>query len=48
MLDNLDNRVRRWWQTPYRFQKRQSSVDAGQWVQIDQPVTDIPVAAIKD
>jgi predicted transglutaminase-like cysteine proteinase len=48
VLDNLDDRVRRWWQTPYRFQKRPSSVDAGQWVLIEQPVTDIPVAAIKD
>jgi predicted transglutaminase-like cysteine proteinase len=48
VLDNLDDRVRRWWTTPYRFQKRQSSLDAGQWVLIEQPVTDIPVAAIKD
>jgi predicted transglutaminase-like cysteine proteinase len=47
-LDNLDDRVRRWWQTPYRFQTRQSTVDAGQWVQIDQPVADIPVAAIRE
>jgi predicted transglutaminase-like cysteine proteinase len=48
VLDNLDERVRRWWQAPYRFEKRQSSVHAGQWVLIEQPATDIPVAAIKD
>jgi predicted transglutaminase-like cysteine proteinase len=46
VLDNLDDRVRRWWQTPYRFEKRQSSVDAGQWVLIEQPARDVPVAAI--
>lgn len=48
ILDNIDERVRRWWQTPYRFEKRQSSVDAGEWVMIEQPVTDIPVASINN
>ena len=47
VLDNLDDRVRPWWQTPYRFEKRQSSVDAGQWLLIKQPAEDVPVAAIK-
>jgi predicted transglutaminase-like cysteine proteinase len=48
VLDNLYERVRHWWQTPYRFQKRQSSVDAGQRILIEQPMTNIPVATIKD
>lgn len=46
VLDNLDDRVRRWWQTPYRFEKRQSSSDAGRWVVIEQPMSDGPVAAV--
>jgi predicted transglutaminase-like cysteine proteinase len=29
--DNLDYRVGRWRDTPYRFEKMQSSVDAGHW-----------------
>lgn len=48
VLDNLDDRVRPWWQTPYRFEKRQSSVDAGTWLLIKQPVEDIPMAAIEN
>lgn len=46
VLDNLDDRVRRWWQTPYRFEKRQSDRDAGQWVSIERPTGDLPVASI--
>lgn len=46
VLDNLDDRVKRWWDTPYRFEKRQSSVNAGQWVIIEQPTGNVPVAAI--
>jgi predicted transglutaminase-like cysteine proteinase len=46
VLDNLDDRVRRWWQTPYRFDKRQSSAHAGQWVVIEPPAANVPVAAI--
>ena len=46
VLDNLDDRVRLWRQTPYRFEKRQSSTDAGQWVVIEHPAADAPVAAI--
>jgi predicted transglutaminase-like cysteine proteinase len=48
VLDNVDPRVRRWWQTSYRFEKRQSSSNAGQWVEIEQPAREIPVAAIKN
>lgn len=46
VLDNLDDRVKRWWDTPYRFEKRQSAVDPGQWVVIEQPTGNAPVAAI--
>lgn len=46
VLDNLNNKVKRWWDTPYRFEKRQSTDDAGQWVVIEQPTANVPVAAI--
>jgi len=46
VLDNLDDRVRRWRDTPYRFEKRQSADDAGQWVVIEPPTRNVPVAAI--
>jgi predicted transglutaminase-like cysteine proteinase len=46
VLDNLDGRVRRWRDTPYRFEKRQSADDAGRWVVIEQPTSNVPVAAI--
>ncbi|RYG71080.1 transglutaminase [bacterium] len=46
VLDNLDDRVKRWWDTPYRFEKRQSADDAGKWVVIEQPTGSVPVAAI--
>ncbi|WP_374990090.1 transglutaminase-like cysteine peptidase [Rhizobium sp. TH2] len=46
VLDNLDDRVKRWWQTPYRFEKRQSSLDSAQWVLIEQVEKDVPVAAV--
>lgn len=48
VLDNLNNQVKRWWQTPYRFEKRQSSENAGQWVSIEHPVGNMSVAAIKN
>ena len=48
VLDNLDAEVRRWWQTPYRFKKRQSSIHGGQWVAIEHPADDVPVAAIRN
>jgi hypothetical protein len=38
--------VRRWRDTPYRFEKRQSADDAGRWVVIEQPTSNVPVAAI--
>ena len=35
VLDNLDNEVRGWSDTPYRFLKRQASHHAGRWVDIE-------------
>ena len=35
ILDNLDNGVKLWTQTPYRFLKRQSASNSGRWVTID-------------
>ncbi|QLL60248.1 transglutaminase-like cysteine peptidase [Sinorhizobium mexicanum] len=35
ILDNLENRVRLWTQTPYRYLKRQASYNSGRWVTID-------------
>ncbi len=46
ILDNLDDTVRHWTQTPYRFIKRQSSRDAGQWVSIEH-ADDIMVGALQ-
>ena len=34
VLDNLDERVRSWTETPYRFLKRQSAHHSGRWVDI--------------
>ncbi|RIX99182.1 transglutaminase [Aureimonas flava] len=35
VLDNLDWRVRRWNEVPYRFVKRQSPRNAGEWLEIE-------------
>ncbi|WP_279479102.1 transglutaminase-like cysteine peptidase [Aureimonas sp. SK2] len=35
VLDNLDWRVRRWNEVPYRFVKRQSEAHAGRWLEIE-------------
>lgn len=34
VLDNLDNRIRPWNETPYRFLKRQAAHHSGHWVTI--------------
>jgi predicted transglutaminase-like cysteine proteinase len=34
ILDNQDGRILVWSETPYRFVKRQSQVDAGRWVDL--------------
>ncbi|MEY9782809.1 transglutaminase-like cysteine peptidase [Sinorhizobium fredii] len=35
ILDNLENSVKLWTKTPYRFLKRQASNNSGRWVTID-------------
>ena len=35
VLDNLNNEVKLWTTTPYRFLKRQASFHAGRWVSIE-------------
>ena len=35
VLDNLNNEVKPWTTTPYRFLKRQASFHAGRWVSIE-------------
>ncbi len=37
VLDNLNNEMKRWDQTGYRFVKRQSQSDQNLWVQIGEP-----------
>ena len=34
ILDNLDERVLRWTDTPYRFLKRQAEANSGKWAGI--------------
>lgn len=45
ILDNLDDRVRLWTETPYHYLKRQASFDTGRWVAIDHG-GDIAVGAL--
>ena len=35
ILDNLNNEVKLWTETPYRYLKRQASFHAGRWVSIE-------------
>lgn len=46
ILDNLDNRIRVWSNTPYLFLKRQSETNSGAWVGIDDGRADT-VASVK-
>jgi predicted transglutaminase-like cysteine proteinase len=46
ILDNLDDRVRLWSETQYRFMKRQADFDAGRWVKIENS-TDVLVGAVE-
>jgi predicted transglutaminase-like cysteine proteinase len=39
VLDNLEPQVKIWNQTEYRYVKRQSELDAGRWVAIDDART---------
>ena len=36
ILDNLNNDVKLWTETPYSYLKRQASFDSGRWVTIEQ------------
>lgn len=45
ILDNLDERVRLWSETPYRFMKRQADYDTGRWVKIEN-ANDVLVGAV--
>ena len=36
ILDNLNNDVKLWTETPYTYLKRQASFDSGRWVSIEQ------------
>jgi predicted transglutaminase-like cysteine proteinase len=45
ILDNLDEGVRLWSETPYRFMKRQADYDSGRWVKIENS-NDVLVGAV--
>jgi len=45
VLDNMNDAVRPWTNTPYRFVKRQSQVDQNVWVAIDDP--NVPLFAAR-
>lgn len=45
ILDNLDDRVRLWSETAYRFMKRQADNDSGRWVKIENS-NDVLVGAV--
>ncbi|MEQ1404096.1 transglutaminase-like cysteine peptidase [Neorhizobium sp. Rsf11] len=46
ILDNLDNEVKPWYQTPYTFLKRQASFNTGRWVTIENG-RDVLVGALR-
>lgn len=45
ILDNLDESVRLWSETRYRFMKRQADYDTGRWVKIEN-TSDVLVGAV--
>jgi predicted transglutaminase-like cysteine proteinase len=45
ILDNLDERVRLWSETSYRYMKRQADYDTGRWVKIENS-SDVLVGAV--
>lgn len=47
ILDNLNNSVRHWQETGYRFLKRQAADDTGHWVSIRGGQANTAVAAVK-
>lgn len=46
ILDNLDNKVKLWNETPYTFLKRQASFNTGRWVSIENG-RDVVVGALR-
>ncbi|MGG7519151.1 transglutaminase-like cysteine peptidase [Allorhizobium undicola] len=46
ILDNLNDEVKLWTDTPYTYLKRQASFDTGRWVTIENG-KDLPVAALR-
>lgn len=46
VLDNLDNEVRLWSETPYRFLKRQATFNAGRWVTVENSA-DVVVGSLE-
>ena len=46
ILDNLNDDVLAWSDTPYTFLKRQASFDSGRWVKVETG-TDLPVASLR-
>lgn len=47
ILDNLEARVRPWWETPYTYLKRQSERNSGAWVAIDDSRGLVAVGSVK-
>ncbi len=46
-LDNLTDDILLWWETPYRYYKRQSQDDPNTWVWIEDDHMDFPTSAIR-
>lgn len=46
VLDNLENEVKPWFETPYRYLKRQATFDSGRWVSIENG-NDVVVGALQ-
>lgn len=47
ILDNLDDRVLAWFQTPYTYLKRQSERNSGAWVSINDGRATVAVGSVK-
>ena len=46
ILDNLEDEVKPWYATPYRYLKRQATFDSGRWVSIENG-NDVLVGALQ-
>ncbi|MGV3553456.1 transglutaminase-like cysteine peptidase [Rhizobium sp.] len=47
ILDNLEDSVKLWSDTPYNYMKRQADYDTGRWVKIENSNPDFVVGAVK-